>query len=414
MSCSNEKSGKLKYSHVLGENEWKQLMGSPRLPNVIRQPAQDRLKRLQTNLKRDVKRPTRRFSTSSQPEIDVPIPVPSRRASFSEAAEAIPSAIPLAKSPPHRTFVGRMRIQGKPPRRLSIINPWEKPMALVDASNRLKAGSSQSAHQRLSQLRTLLQQEQKAKETNNNDVVKANEQGNKKQPGTSASSAIPSAFNSSKAVEVGPEPMEWEEFTEDEPPKQAQDLALKENEFNRIESTEEDDISLIRQAADGEELPAHLQDHMYFVLDTNVLMQNIKFVESLTDVVLPGTVGSVLYIPYVVIKELDKLKGQHQDDRDVKRLVAVRAIRYLNTKFDESLEIQAQSAIEAAQHLIEVDCPDDSIVNCCLQLQQHVPNVMLVTNDQNLRLKANASAIQVSCRSDLMATYPYEFAALGD
>ncbi|KAI8034827.1 hypothetical protein M5D96_012343 [Drosophila gunungcola] len=74
----------------------------------------------------------------------------------------------------------------------------------------------------------------------------------------------------------------------------------------------------------------------------------------------------------------------------------------------------AQSAIEAAQHLIEVDCPDDSIVNCCLQLQQHVPNVMLVTNDQNLRLKANASAIQVSCRSDLMATYPYEFAALGD
>jgi len=76
--------------------------------------------------------------------------------------------------------------------------------------------------------------------------------------------------------------------------------------------------------------------------------------------------------------------------------------------------VPAQSAVEEAEHLIEVDCPDDSIVNCCLQLSEQVPNMMLLTNDANLRLKANASGIQVSCRSDLMAAHAAEFAALGD
>lgn len=68
--------------------------------------------------------------------------------------------------------------------------------------------------------------------------------------------------------------------------------------------------------------------------------------------------------------------------------------------------------MDAAEHLIEVDCPDDSIVNCCLQLKEEVPHMMLLTNDANLRLKGNANNIEVSCRSDLMAKYRTEFAAL--
>jgi len=169
-------------------------------------------------------------------------------------------------------------------------------------------------------LRASLQQKQLAQERNNNDISKPNEKGLKKQVGNS-DSAKQSAFNGSVSSDLDPEPMEWEESIEVVPPKQ------------------EDDILLMRQASDGEELPTRLVDHMYFVLDTNVLMHDIKFVESLTEVVLPGTVGSMLYIPYIIIKELDKLKGQRPSE-DPKRLIAVRAIRYLNKKFDETLEIQ--------------------------------------------------------------------------
>jgi len=62
--------------------------------------------------------------------------------------------------------------------------------------------------------------------------------------------------------------------------------------------------------------------------------------------------------------------------------------------------------------LIEVDCADDSIINCCLQLMGQVPNLMLLTNDANLRLKANASSILVSRRSDLLNDYREQFDAL--
>lgn len=72
----------------------------------------------------------------------------------------------------------------------------------------------------------------------------------------------------------------------------------------------------------------------------------------------------------------------------------------------------AQSAKEEVEHLIEVECADDSIVNCCLQLQSQVPHLMLLTNDNVLRIKAKSSYIEVSCRSDLMRDFREQFDAL--
>lgn len=106
--------------------------------------------------------------------------------------------------------------------------------------------------------------------------------------------------------------------------------------------SEQEDISGIkmqRLLTTGQDLPARRLDHMYFVLDTNVLMDNLLFVEDLCHVALGETNGSMLYIPYIVIKELDKLKDR-RDDNELKRLAAIRAIRYLNKKFDDSLKIQ--------------------------------------------------------------------------
>jgi len=298
-------------------------------------------------------------------------------------------------------------------------------------------------------LRASLQQKQLYEERNNNIVAKINEEVIEKQP-EACNITNPSAFDGSTASDMEVEPMEWQESIEEEAAQNDQDEAKKGDDTllmlpaesieeeapqkGQDEAKEEDDTILMLQAADAEELPPRLEDYMYFVLDTNVLIHNHKFVERLTDVVLPGTVGSMLYLPYIVIKELDKLKSKYQSDC-LQRVIAMRAIRFLNTKFDESFQIQggswivyvnrwnlpmciifvaAQSALEEADHLIKIDCPDDSILNCCLQLQAQVPHMILLTNDANLRLKANASNIQVSCRSDLMSTYVDEFAGFGD
>ncbi|KAH8314979.1 hypothetical protein KR074_006382 [Drosophila pseudoananassae] len=376
-----------KFSKSLSEDEQNELALGIRLlngPIVAHQPAQDRLKRFQTNLKRlqDKAKPNqmrerertkmaakraRRSSSASEKIKRIDAPPIRRRASSSGSRRSLTERLTNHQVP-------------TTPRVSSSRNAWEKPMALLEASNR---NPTISANQRLSLLTATLQQkqkEQKAKpEMNNNQV-----------PNAVLKAGI---FDCSASESDVAEPMDWEESMEDQ--------------------SEGNEILLVRQATNDEELPPRRLDHMYFVLDTNVLMHNIKFVESLAKVVLPGTVGSMLYIPYIVIKELDKLKAKNGDE-NAKRQLAVRAIRYLNTQFDESLDIQAQSAVDAAEHLIEVDCPDDSIVNCCLQLKEEVPHMMLLTNDANLRLKGNANNIEVSCRSDLMAQYHNEFAAVCD
>ncbi|XP_017138739.1 transcriptional protein SWT1 [Drosophila miranda] len=325
------------------------------------------------------------FATSLSPE--TPRPPQSRR---SNAFGSSPSPSPLTPDTPQSrrsNFLGLSQSPLAPAKSIrerlrDQAKTWKTPKALLDSSNRVQSDSSTSANQRLTQLQASLRQQQKQepKERNNN--------------GRSILPDIPNAFIGKKPKVAEPEP----------------DL---ESEREPMDWEDSDVILLNKKSEDGElnELPARRLDHMYFVLDTNVLMHSCSFVEDLTKVVLPGTVGSMLFIPYIVIKELDRLKARKNYDNNT-RDMAIRAIRFLNTKFDESLEIQAQSAEKESEHLIEVDCGDDSVVNCCLQLKKEVPHMILLTNDANLRLKAKSSAIPVSTHSDLKAAYIDEFAAL--
>ncbi|KAM7346596.1 swt1 RNA endoribonuclease [Cochliomyia hominivorax] len=144
------------------------------------------------------------------------------------------------------------------------------------------------------------------------------------------------------------------------------------------------------------------KDSYYFIVDTNVLLRDLTFVEDLTKMKLCDTNGSILYIPYSVLQELDKLKMRSGFQEGVKTL-AVRAIKYLNSKFESnSPHVQAQSALDERQHLVDINSADDSIINCCLQAKEHVPNLLLLTEDVNLRNKAICNNILVSTKSDLM------------
>uniref|UniRef100_A0A1I8P987 PIN domain-containing protein n=1 Tax=Stomoxys calcitrans TaxID=35570 RepID=A0A1I8P987_STOCA len=145
------------------------------------------------------------------------------------------------------------------------------------------------------------------------------------------------------------------------------------------------------------------KDFYYFVVDTNVLLDHLTFIEDLTKFKLCDTQGSMLYIPYSVLQELDKLKMRSGHQEGVKTL-AVRAIKYLNKKLEnDSQHVLAQTAVEERDHYIEVNSADDSIINCCLQAKTHVPNILLLTEDVNLRSKAICNNILVSTKSDLVS-----------
>ncbi|XP_011177396.2 transcriptional protein SWT1 [Zeugodacus cucurbitae] len=147
-----------------------------------------------------------------------------------------------------------------------------------------------------------------------------------------------------------------------------------------------------------------LNDYYYFVLDTNVLLRHLAFLEELCHMKLCDTGGTILYIPYSVLQELDKLKQFAVGDGT--KVLAVRAIKYLNSKFEaKNKHVQAQSALSELEHLVEITSPDDRIINCCLQVKQHIDHVILLTEDINLRNKAICNNILVSTKSDLVAKH---------
>uniref|UniRef100_A0A1A9VWV9 PINc domain-containing protein n=1 Tax=Glossina austeni TaxID=7395 RepID=A0A1A9VWV9_GLOAU len=148
-----------------------------------------------------------------------------------------------------------------------------------------------------------------------------------------------------------------------------------------------------------------LHQYYYFILDTNVLLQHLSFIEDLSNFKLCDTEGTILFIPYCVLQELDRLKQRSGSQEGVKTL-AIRAIKYLNGKFEsKSPHLQAQSAIDERRHLIDVSSPDDSIINACLQVKKHIKNVLFLTEDINLRNKSICNNILVSTKSDLLTKH---------
>jgi predicted ribonuclease YlaK len=107
---------------------------------------------------------------------------------------------------------------------------------------------------------------------------------------------------------------------------------------------------------------------------------------------ISGIAQAKLIVPYTVLQELDKLKHRRSDDL---ASVASKVIRFLNEKFSNSEDwIQGQSPVTANNNkLIEIENPDDNILNCCLQLKQQTDKILLLSNDVNLRNKALFSAV---------------------
>lgn len=54
-----------------------------------------------------------------------------------------------------------------------------------------------------------------------------------------------------------------------------------------------------------------------------------------------------------------------------------------------------QSATDDCRHLIEILCPDDKILNCCLQLKELGSHVILLSNDKNLSIKAKVNHVNI-------------------
>ncbi|XP_071443300.1 transcriptional protein SWT1 [Hetaerina americana] len=132
------------------------------------------------------------------------------------------------------------------------------------------------------------------------------------------------------------------------------------------------------------------------VLDTNILISHLKYVMELSTREYKALGSPILVIPWMVLRELDAFKkGRKQCIvHPALEIKARSAVHFINGCFSSHHpRVKGQSALDDKEHQIEIHVPDDSILNCCLQLQEKGKRVILLSNDVNFCNKAMATGI---------------------
>ncbi|KAM4861380.1 transcriptional protein SWT1 isoform 2-T10 [Thomomys bottae] len=147
-----------------------------------------------------------------------------------------------------------------------------------------------------------------------------------------------------------------------------------------------------------------LDKKLLIVIDTNILMNHLKFVRILKTTEIPGFDRLVLIIPWVVVQELDRMKegkllkhAQHK---------AIPAIHFINDSLkNQDRKLWGQSIQLASQKLygLSDENNDDRVLKCCLQYQELFPCslVILCTDDRNLRSKGLISGVKSLSKEEL-------------
>ncbi|CAL4102623.1 unnamed protein product [Meganyctiphanes norvegica] len=149
-------------------------------------------------------------------------------------------------------------------------------------------------------------------------------------------------------------------------------------------------------------LDATNSSSIFFVVDTNILLDDKMFLERLATRHIMGKKAKIL-IPYTVIQELDGLKKS-----PTVGILSQKAIVWCNNHFEkEDSSIQGQSFSHYRQTITKYnsnEC-DDRIRDCCLLLQsENGLQVCLITNDVNLRNKALLASVKAFSLQKLKST----------
>ncbi|XP_028344241.1 transcriptional protein SWT1 isoform X2 [Physeter macrocephalus] len=162
---------------------------------------------------------------------------------------------------------------------------------------------------------------------------------------------------------------------------------------------------------------------LLIVVDTNILMNHLKFVRVLKTTEISGFDRLVLIIPWVVVQELDRMKAgkllKHAQHK------AIPAVHFINDSLkNQDRKLWGQSIQLASQKLFlgissRPMCPrksdrtdgfsdennDDRVLKCCLQYQELFPCslVILCTDDRNLRNKGLISGVKSLSKEELSA-----------
>uniref|UniRef100_G1SMS1 Transcriptional protein SWT1 n=1 Tax=Oryctolagus cuniculus TaxID=9986 RepID=G1SMS1_RABIT len=163
---------------------------------------------------------------------------------------------------------------------------------------------------------------------------------------------------------------------------------------------------LVSMDVDLVEDDAHSSAGLLIVIDTNILMNHLKFVRILNTTEIPGFDRLILIIPWVVVQELDRMKeGKLLKHAQYK---AIPAVHFINDSLkSKDRKLWGQSIQLASQKFygLRDENNDDRVLKCCLQYQELFPCslVILCTDDRNLRNKGLISGVKSLSKEELSA-----------
>ncbi|GJQ68173.1 hypothetical protein Trydic_g16823 [Trypoxylus dichotomus] len=126
---------------------------------------------------------------------------------------------------------------------------------------------------------------------------------------------------------------------------------------------------------------------LYIVVDTNIFISHLNVIRNVLSEMY-AAYNHVVHIPWIVVQELDYFKDGRLGS-PVMLIAAKKAIKFINDNLiQKHPRLKGQTVAEELYQKGSSSNPDDSILFYCLQLAQTSKNVILLSNDVNLRNKA--------------------------
>ncbi|KYQ55450.1 Uncharacterized protein C1orf26 [Trachymyrmex zeteki] len=187
--------------------------------------------------------------------------------------------------------------------------------------------------------------------------------------------------------EVLYEEMDWEPMKDEEIALQVEVVRTQLCRENHIDETNcvSENAAELTQFNNTE---SHGKGPLYIVIDTNVFLSNLEIVEEAKDAVFKNYPRPFIVIPWTVIYELDYFKDNGANNE--LSIKARKAISFINKQFSSKHpRVIGQTREQAAKNKedFSLNCPDDEILQCCLQISQLQKSVLL-SYDKNLCNKA--------------------------
>ncbi|XP_072396136.1 uncharacterized protein [Diabrotica undecimpunctata] len=132
--------------------------------------------------------------------------------------------------------------------------------------------------------------------------------------------------------------------------------------------------------------------YLCIVVDTNVFISDLMKIRDIIELKVSGPVKPLVYIPWMVITELDEMKDRPGDNSLKNR--ALNASKCINELLNvKEPRVKGQTVSEMSEQKHVGLSQDDKIIGACLQAVEKYEMVMLLSNDINLRNKAMINGI---------------------